>query len=76
MKFDYKTEKENREVVAIISATHFYVKTDDGGTIGFPSDESYDQCKPFYLPGDGMWENLLEDATKKFYKGDSITITF
>lgn len=73
MKFEYEEDIYDDGVVALIweniLGTEFLVWWSDGG--------------PFWVSGDGdvafaqsTWGQLLAEATKKFYKGDSVTITF
>ncbi len=70
MKFECDVTKENRECVAVIDGDgNLYVKTDSGCVAMYTSTtpEIYGCC---------TWDCKVEDAIRKFYHGDKITITF
>lgn len=67
MNFTYeKDEPETRECVAYITnAGALRMKIDDGVTVFFQDDTPYHGCH--FNP---------DEAVRKFYAGDSVTITF
>lgn len=69
MKFEYDGAEETRECVAFIESGCLYVKTDSGcvAMYGDALPASY---------GDIIWDMRIVLATRKFYHGDKITITF
>ena len=69
MKFEYDCAEDQRECVAFISGGCLYIKTDSGGVAMYTDD-------PPVSHGDSIWYMRLDRATRKFYPGDKITITF
>ena len=67
MKFTYDDKQEDRECVAIISSQ---------GTLMFPpvDGNSVTICPDGLVHALGLWNP--DKATRKFYPGDSVTITF
>jgi len=70
MKFEYDGVKEDRECVAFIDNDgNLYIKTYNG-CIELCHDDM-PECHAMSL-----WDYMIEDASRKFYPGDKITITF
>ena len=74
MKFEYEEDFYNDKAVALIWKNGLGMEF-----LVWQSEEE----GPFWIDNGGSvvytqrtWETLLEEATKKFYKGDSVTITF
>ena len=69
MKFEYDGAKEKCECVAVISCDALCFKTDEGCTYLYTDDS----------PNHGShedWGRELSAASRRFYPGDKITITF
>lgn len=71
MKFDFCEKKEERGCVAFIRGKQLIIKERDGGNLVLSEKRG---C----YKGDVSWEAMLTSVgiQQKFYKGDSITITF
>lgn len=73
MKFDYDTENSGVEaVVAFIMGDELYVKGVSDSNIVFNDLGVYKGQSPF----EHLLKTNLDVVSKKFYKGDKITITF
>lgn len=69
MKFEYDTKEDNREVVAFVDNTGDLI-INLGMSVLILGDSSAE------IEDMGTWFSAEDKATKKFYKGDKITITF
>ena len=72
MKFEYQTE--DSEVVAVIWATHLVVKGDSDEALVLCSDSTV--SRHAFCDRDFDYYLTNSSTSKKFYKGDKITITF
>lgn len=74
MKFEYHEKEEvEREVVAVLWATHLVIKGGCGNAFVLCSDVAPEDHA---FKGRDFDYYLNDLPTKKFYKGDKITITF
>lgn len=78
MKFDWENKEEDRECVAIMWLTHLVIKGDDGEAFVLCSPNAGNSRAFISDLSFSHYENYDSSLYEKhkFYRGDSITITF
>lgn len=77
MKFEYEDkDRSEYKVKAFVAYGHLYIKTDEVNIVMVVPGPHAVDGDDVTVGGGGIWGSRIKDATKKFYKGDSITITF